>query len=188
MLQHIPKFGLHPCQQLVMATCLLVLVSFYANGAVLPSSSESVPTELPKTAAELEQQLLRSARDPDELSQNQQLIRSLRNQALLTEQAAAQAVQLGHQLQAAQTLAELRKLGSAAMPETQLTGGNKIDLNDFSLRGFVETQAGWLAEFEYRNERVKVRAGQRLLGAVTVSKRAAGMILSYQDQQRTLNH
>ncbi|MEX1221836.1 MAG: hypothetical protein WEA82_06985 [Idiomarina sp.] len=148
--------------------------------------SEAVTAQQLPSPQQLDAQLVAAARDPQETQTHQQLVRSLRNQELMTEQAAAQVVQLTHQLQAAKTLAELRKLGQQPLVEAGAATPS-IELDQFSLRAVVATSDQWLAEFEYLNNLIAVSAGQRLLGVIEIERTAAGLLLSYGDQQRLLS-
>ncbi|RUO65718.1 hypothetical protein SAMN06297229_0835 [Pseudidiomarina planktonica] len=148
-------------------------------------SQEVMAQQLP-LPQQLDAQLIAAARDPQETQTHQQLVRSLRNQELMTEQAAAQVVQLTHQLQAAKTLAELRKLGQQPRVDAN-TAGSNIELDQFRLRAIVENSHQWLAEFEYLNNLIAVSAGQRLLGIIEVERTSAGLQLSYGEQLRVLS-
>lgn len=157
-----------------------------ALGLAAIATQTAIAQQLP-APQQLDSHLVTTASDPQETRAHQQLVRSLRNQELLTEQAAAQVLQLTHQLQAAKTLAELRKLGQQPLADTSANGRASIDLDQFRLRAVLEYRQQWLAEFEYLSDLIPVRAGQRLLGVIKVERTAAGLQLSYGDQQRLLS-
>lgn len=143
--------------------------------------AESLPSS--KQVAE---HVLQHADQPDEVRNYQKLLRSLRHHELLEQEAASQAQQLSYQLQAAQALAELKRLGGKALPTVESATNRGIDLSRFSLVALTAQSEFWQAQLRYDNELIKVTAGQQIFGEVAVQLDAGGLRLSYEQQERLL--
>ena len=161
-------------------------VWLWSAAAMCCLSGEPLLAQSLPSSKQITEHVLQNVDQPEEVKNYQKLLRSLRHHELLEQKAASQAQQLSYQLQAAQALAELKRLGGQALPGVEAAANNGIDLTRFSLVALTAQSEFWQAQLLYDNELIKVTAGQPIFGKVAVHLDRAGLRLSYEQQERLL--